>query len=116
MSYHVYLVEPPTLLDDLLEDSGRLYHRCCAIIQQVFHEQWLKTLADEVGKEQIRYPQTAAALVESRARQRLRNCRLALRQKAAEMILEQQSRRAERDRAISTFVATLHAAAPTCAA
>ena len=79
-------------------------------------QQWLKTLADEVGKEQIRYPQTAAALVESRARQRLRNCRLALRQKAAEMILEQQSRRAERDRAICTFVATLQAAAPTCAA
>src|SRR5438445_12030392 len=86
VQYHVSLVEPPTLLDDLLEDSGRHYHRCCAIIQQVFHDQWLKTLADEIGKEQIRCPQAAVALVQSRVRERLRACRLALRNKAAEMI------------------------------
>ena len=116
MPYHVYLVEPPTLLDDLLEDSGRLYHRCCAIIQQVFHDQWRKTLADEVGKEQLRYPQAAAAVVESRVRQRLRNCRLALRQKAAEMIHEQHVKLADRDRAIGAFVATVQAASSTCAA
>jgi hypothetical protein len=111
-----YLVEPATLLDDLLEDSGRVYHRHCAIIQRIFHEQWLETLDDEVGKEQLESPDAAPALVESRARQRLEEYRLALREKAVEMIREQQDQRAERDRAICAYVASLPAASTNRAA
>ncbi len=38
MRYQTYIPEPATLLEDLLEDSARVFHRHCAIIQRVFHE------------------------------------------------------------------------------
>jgi hypothetical protein len=104
--YHVYLVEPPTLLDDLLEDSARVYHRSCAVIQSVFHDQWLQTLGKEVGRQQLASPDAAAAEVEARARKRLAEYRLALRARAADMIREQRELRGERDRAIRAFVAS----------
>ena len=48
MPYHVYIVEPSTLLDSLLEDSLCLFHNRCAIIQRVFHAQWLTTLGEKI--------------------------------------------------------------------
>ena len=116
MLHHVYLVDPPTLLDDLLEDSARVYHRHCAIIQAVFHAQWLQTLGDEVGKDQLRSPDAPPARVEAAARARLRGYRRALGEKAREMIREQHDRRLDRDRAIRAYVASLQTAPASLAA
>ena len=58
----------------------------------------------------------AQILNDPRVRERLRACRLALRNKAAEMIHEQRLRRAERDRAIHAFVNGSPASTATCAA
>ena len=107
MPYRVYIEEPPTLLDDLLEDSSRLYHNRCAVVQRVFHRQWLETLAEWVGRGQIEHPDDAPAAVEARARRRLRPVWLALREGQREMIREQAEARAARDQAIRAYVASL---------
>jgi hypothetical protein len=107
--YRVYIVEPPTLLDDLLEDSGRRYHHDCAVIQRVFHERWLKALWEKVGQEQIERPDDAPALVEARARESLRPLRAALREAQREMMREEGQARAARDEAIRAYVASLPA-------
>jgi len=101
--------ERPTLLDDLLEDSARIYHRHCAVIQTVFHKQWLKTVGDYVGREQIEFPNEPAALVEARVRDRLSQYRQELRQAQAGLISQERQKRAERDRAIRCYVASLPA-------
>jgi hypothetical protein len=104
--YHVYLVDPPTLLDDLLEASLRLCHNRCAIIQRVFHEHWLEVLGRRVGDEQIRTPDERPTAVEARARDALRLCRQVMRDKEREMIRDEEGRRVSRDQAIRTYVAT----------
>jgi small-conductance mechanosensitive channel len=103
--HRVYLVDPPTLLDDLLEDSARVYHRHVAIIQAIFHDQWLAALAQAVGEGQLRAPDAPPAQVEAAARERLRGYRRALAEKAREMMREQQDQRHARDRAIRAYVA-----------
>jgi hypothetical protein len=97
----VSLVEVSTLLDDLLEDSDRIYHRHCALIQRAFHAQWLKTLGEETAWEQTRTPDPD--LAEAAARRRLQGCRQALREAAAEMIREQRQQQDARDRAIRAY-------------
>ena len=37
-------VDPLPLLEDLLEDSARIYHRHCALVQRIFHARWLALL------------------------------------------------------------------------
>jgi hypothetical protein len=106
MHYRVYIEEPPTLLDDLLEDSARRYHRHCAVIQRAFHERWLEALGEEVGRRQIERPDAAAALVEAWAREKLRPARAALRDAQREMIREEAEARAVRDAAIRAYVAS----------
>jgi hypothetical protein len=114
--YHVYIGEPPTLLDDLLEDSESLFQKCCAIVQRVFHEQWLTTLAERIGEEQIEHPDEPAAQVEARARQGLRQCRSALQEKQRELIRMHEEARAARDEAIRAYVGSLDANRPLRAA
>jgi hypothetical protein len=109
MPYRVYIGEPPTLLDDLLEDSARLYHHHCAIIQRVFHERWLTALAEKIGEEQIEHPDDAPAAVEARVRGCLCSVRAALREGQREMIREQAEARAARDQAIRAYVSSLDA-------
>jgi hypothetical protein len=106
-------VDPPTLLDDLLEDSARVYHHHCAVIQSVFHARWLERLGDEIGAGQLRFPDANPRLVEAEARKRLQGYRQALRQKAREMLRGQQDERLERDRAIRAYVAAREAAPVT---
>jgi hypothetical protein len=96
VSYRVYIEEPPSLLDDLLEDSARRYHRHCAIIQRVFHERWLVALQEVAGDR-----------VEARARERLRFVRAALREAEREMIREEAEARDARDAATRTYAAAL---------
>ena len=110
------LIHCPTLLDDLLEDSARVYHHHCAIIQSIFHKEWLKRLEDEIGKEQIESPDDKPALIESRVRQRLQPSRHALHKAAREMIREQRDKWTARDAAILAYVASRHARPATCAA
>jgi hypothetical protein len=105
--YRVYIGEPPTLLDDLLEDSSRVYHGRCAVIQRAFHERWLETLGAAIGQEQIEHADDAPAAVEARARLRLRPVWVALRDGKRELILRQEAERAARDEAISAYVASL---------
>jgi len=111
--YHVYIVEPPTLLDDLLEDSDRVFHHHCAIIQRVFHNRWLELLSEMVGKEQIENPDDNPSLVEARARDRLHAVRMALREKKEALIQEERDKRSQRDAAISAYVASLQTGAGT---
>lgn len=99
--------EAPALLNDLLEDSERIYHRHCAIIQRVFHEQWLDLLGEEVGKEQIEDLDGNPAQIEARVRVHLLGHRLALWQKKQELILEQQDLRAARERALHAYIEAL---------
>jgi hypothetical protein len=103
--YRVYIVEPPTLLDDLLEDSARRFHFHCAVVQRVFHERWLRALAEAVGRLQIERPDDPVALVEARARQGLTPLRAALRKAQREMLGEEALARAARDEAIRAYVA-----------
>jgi hypothetical protein len=103
--FHVYTASEPTLLDDLLEASHRIFHQRCAVIQRVFHEKWLATIAEDVGKEQIEHPDDKPALVEERVRWRLRACRVALREKKRELIDEEVRQRDARDQAIRAYVA-----------
>jgi hypothetical protein len=114
--YHTYICEPPTLLDDLLEVSARLYHNRCAVIQRAFHQEWLKALGEKVGEEQIERPDDPVALVEARARESLRTLRTALREGQREMIREQEAARAARDQAIRAYVASLATPRPAPAA
>ena len=116
LPYHVYIGEPPTLLDGLLEDSGSLFNKCCAIIQRVFHEQWLTTLGEKIGEEQIEHPDDPPAQVEARVREYLRKCRLALQEKQRELIREIGEARALRDEAIRAYVGSLAARDETTAA
>lgn len=107
MPFHVYVVEQPTLLDDLLEDSDRLFHHRSAIIQQAFHEQWLKSLGEAIGQEQIEHADDKPALVELRARQRLQGCWRALHREQRVMIENEVIARGERNQAIKDYVASL---------
>ena len=116
LPYHVYIGEPPTLLDDLLEDSESLFQKCCAIVQRVFHERWLVTLAERIGEEQIEHPDDPVAQVESRAREGLRECRAALQEKQREMIRMHEEARAARDTAILAYVGSLGTDRPVSAA
>jgi hypothetical protein len=116
LPYHVYIGEPPTLLDDLLEDSESLFQKCCAIVQRVFHEQWLTTLGEKIGEEQIAHPDDPPAVVEGRARESLRVCRLALHEKQQEMIRMHEEARAARAGAIRAYVDSLRADCPRSAA
>jgi hypothetical protein len=116
MTYHVYIVEPPTLLDDLLEDSSRLYHGRCAVIQRVFHERWMETLGAGIGREQIENADDAPAAVEARASRRLLPVRNALCVGSRAMIREQEAERAARDGAIRSYVASLVKRPQTAAA
>src|SRR3979411_791051 len=95
--YHVYIVEPPTLLDDLLEDSARVFHHHCVIIQRVFHERWLTLVGEMVGKEQIDNPDANPAKVGAHVRGRLRECRVALHAKRETMVQEERDKRTQRD-------------------
>jgi hypothetical protein len=104
--YHVYIVDPPTLLDDLLEASLRLCHNRCAVIQRVFHEHWQEVLGRRVGEEQIKTPDERPTAVEARAREALRLCRQVMRQKEREMIRDEEGRRTARDQAIRAYVAS----------
>lgn len=104
MPYRVYIVEAPTLLADLLEDSGRIYHRNCAIIQRAFHKEWLKTLGEHIAQEQIDHPDDKPARVEARVRQRLQRYKRALAAGQLEMIREQERKRRLRDEAIRAYV------------
>jgi hypothetical protein len=108
--YHVYVVEPPTLLDDLLEDSARVFHHHCVIIQRVFHDRWLELVGEMVAKGQIEDPDANPSVVESRARDRLRASRLALREKQGMLIQQERDRRSQRDAAIHAYVASLQSA------
>jgi hypothetical protein len=103
--YHVYIVDPPTLLDDLLEASLRLCHNRCAIVQRVFHEHWLEVLGRRIGIEQIKTPDERPTAVEARAREALKLCRQVMRDKERQMIRDEECRRATRDAAIRTYVA-----------
>jgi len=106
----VYIVEPPTLLDDLLEDSARIFHRHSGIIQRVFHDQWLQALGQEVARLQIADANANPARVEARARERLRGYRAALRQKRDELTRAEQERWDNRDRAARAYVAAMEPA------
>jgi hypothetical protein len=113
MPHHVYIAEPPTLLDDLLEDSARVFHHQCVIIQRVFHQRWLQLVSETVGKEQIENPNDNPALVEARARERLRPVRLDLREKQGTLIQEQRDQHGQRDAAIRAYIASLQTAGVT---
>ena len=115
LPYHVYIGDPPTLLDDLLEDSESLFQKCCAIVQRVFHEQWLVTLAERIGEEQIEHPDDPAAQVEGRARDSLRECRAALHEKQREMIHMHGEARDARNAAIRAYVVSLGTTVPIAA-
>src|SRR5438552_16708134 len=91
--YHVYIGEPPTLLDDLLEDSARVFHHHCVIIQRVFHKRWLELVGEMVARVQIDNPNAKPSLVEARARDRLQAARLALREKQGGLIQEERDTR-----------------------
>lgn len=104
-------VKRPALLDDLLEVSERIYHRHCAAIQTVFHRQWLETLGEHVGCEQIEFPDDPPAAVEARVRERLAQFRRDLRQAQADLIATEREKRAERERGIRSYVASLEAPA-----
>jgi hypothetical protein len=116
MAFHVSITEPATLLEDLLEDSARIFHRHCAIIQCAFHDRWLQLVGEMVGAAQIENPDANPSLVEECARNRLRDCRLALREKQGIMIQEERDRRSERDSAINAYVASGQTARKTLAA
>ena len=107
LPYHVYIGEPPTLLDDLLEDSASLFQKCCAIVQRVFHEQWLLTLGEKIDEERLARPDEPPATTEGRARESLRVCRIALQEKQREMIRMHEEARAARDEAIRAYVDSL---------
>jgi hypothetical protein len=100
-------VECLTLLDDLLADSDRIYHRNVTIIQKVFHEQFLNTVGEYVGREQVASPLTPPALVEALVCGRLSQYRQELRQVQAGLIAEEREKRVGRDRAIHAYVASL---------
>jgi hypothetical protein len=116
MPYHSEISEPATLLEDLLEDSARIFHRHCAIIQRVFHERWLQLVGEMVGVAQIENPDANPFLVEAFAQHRLRDCRLALREKQGTMIQGERDRRSDRDAAINAYVASGQTARKTHAA
>ncbi|MFO0843559.1 MAG: hypothetical protein U0797_14340 [Gemmataceae bacterium] len=115
MPYRVYITEPPTLLEDLLEDSARLYHNRCAVTHRVFHVEWLKQLAEAVAREQAKRPGDQTAEVERRARRRLAYVRQALREGRKVLLGELERERSARDQAIRAFVST-HPQRPACAA
>ncbi|MGL4552031.1 MAG: hypothetical protein ACRC33_12700 [Gemmataceae bacterium] len=105
MLYHVNLVDPPTLIEGLLEASLRLFHNRSAVIQRVFHEHCMEVLGRAVGEEQIERPDDRPAAVEARARGSLRECRRVMGQRQREMIRDEHERRAARDAAIRAYVA-----------
>ncbi len=115
MLYHVYIAEPPTLLDDLLEDSARVFHHHCGIIQRVFHERWLELVAELVGKEQLETPDEKPSKVEARAHERLRGVRAALREKQKLLIQKERNSQTVRDAAIRVYVASRHTELPAAA-
>ncbi len=108
MEHCVYLIQPPSLLDDLLEDSARIYHRHCAVIQSAFHEQWLTMLDQELATERERCPGASDGWIESQVRGRLEEYRVALRRRADELIAEERGHRDHRDSAIRAYVSAQH--------
>ncbi len=110
MHYHVYIVDPPTLLDDLLEDSARVFHHHCVIIQRVFHERWLELVGEEVGKAQIKDPDANPSLIEANARRYLQPTRKLLREKQTMLIEQEGAKRAQRDAAIHAYIGARQAA------
>jgi hypothetical protein len=116
MPRDVYIMEPTTLLDDLLEDSARVFHRQCAVIQLKFHDRWLQLVGELVGITQIENPDANPSLVAACARSRLQACRLLLRKKQGVLIQEERDRRSERDAAIHAYVASVQTARQSTAA
>ena len=112
--YHVYIGPLPTLLDNLLEDSELLFHKCCAFVQRVFHEQWITTLGEKIAEERIEHPNTPPDQASVLAK--LQPCRGALREKQRELIREIEQARALRDAAIRAYVEALPAHQETYAA
>ncbi len=106
MPYHVYIVDPPTLLDDLLESSLRLFHNRCAIIQRVFHEHWLAALGERLDEERAARPDASPEDLEAGARAYLAPCRAAFRARQGVMLRDEEGTRRRRDRAIHAFVAS----------
>jgi hypothetical protein len=109
---HAYLVTPPaaecpTLLDDLLADSERLYHRHVTIIQKAFHEQWLQTVRDQAGREPSVFAGESPAQIEARVRDRLSIYRQELRRRQAGLIAEEREQRAGREQGIRAYVASV---------
>jgi hypothetical protein len=97
----------PALLEDLLDASARLYHRHVAIIQRVFHDQWLDTVRDQVSREPVVIQGETPAQIETRVRDRLILYRQELRRRQASLIAEEREKRANRDQAIRTYVSSL---------
>ena len=103
--------ERHALLNDLLEDSERLYHRNVTTIQKVYHAHWLKIVGEYVGRVQIEFPDEPPALVEAEVRSRLAPYRQDLRRVQSVLIAKEWELRAQRDRAIHCYVASLSAQA-----
>jgi hypothetical protein len=100
-------VQRLTLLDDLLEVSERIYHRDCTVIQKAFHKRWLKTVRQQVRRERVEGPGEPRAQVEAGVRNRLCAYRQELRQAQSGLIAREREKRAERDKAIRSYVASL---------
>ena len=98
--------ERHALLNDLLEDSERLYHRNVTTIQKVFHAQWLKTVGEYVGRVQMEFPEEPPALVEAAVRSRLSAYRQELRRVQAVLIAQEREQRDGRERGIRAYVAS----------
>jgi hypothetical protein len=111
---HAHLVAPSAtectnLLNDLLEDSERLYHRRVATIQKAVHEQWLHTVRDQASREPSVFPGETPAKIEARVCERLTMYRQELRRRQAGLIAEEREQRASRERGIRAYVASLRA-------
>lgn len=106
MPYRVYISEPPTLLEDLLEDSARLYHNRCAIAHRVFHAEWLKRLAEAITRERSRHPNDPHEEAQRQARRHLKYVHRALNEGRKELLAELERERVSRDQAIRTFVSS----------
>jgi hypothetical protein len=100
-------VQRLTLLDDLLEVSERIYHRDCTVFQKSFHKRWLKAVREQVRHEPVEFPGEPRDRVEARVRNRLCTYRQELRQAQAGLIALEREKRAQRDRAIRSYVASL---------
>jgi hypothetical protein len=103
--------ERHALLNGLLEDSERLYHRNVTTIQKVFHAHWLKTVGEYVGRVQAEFPDEPPALVEAAIRSRLSDYRQELRRVQAVLIAQEREQHTGRDRGIRAYVASVQSQA-----